>query len=74
MVIAPDGDVEAGTSLDQAKEELLVADVPLGAPGTLYTRTGDWMGVVSLGALAAMLLGSVVLSLRDPRISGGRRG
>lgn len=65
VVIAPDGAVVAGTSLDQAGEELLVADVPLGRPGTIYTATGDWLGVASLGALAAMLLGGAVLGVRD---------
>ena len=73
VVIAPDGRIVAGTSLDRAQEELLVADVGPGRPGTLYTLTGDWMGVVSLGALAAMLLGSAALAVRDRRASGGRR-
>jgi len=74
VVIAPGGEVVAGTSLDQAREELLVADVALGTPETLYTATGDWLGVVSLGALAAMLVGGAVLGVRDRRVSGGRRG
>ncbi len=74
VVIAPDGEVVAGTALDRAREQLLVADVPLSEPGTLYTRTGDWLGVVSLGVLAAMLLGGTVLGVRDRRVSGGRRG
>ena len=74
VVISPNGRVVAGTSLDQEQEELLVADVPLGMPGTLYTATGDWLGVVSLGALAAMLVGGAALSVRDRRVSGGRRG
>lgn len=73
VVIAPGGEIVANTSLGQAREELVVADVPLRTPGTLYTATGDWLGVASLGALAAMLLGGVVLSVRDRRISGGRR-
>jgi len=73
VVIAPGGEVGAGTRLDQAREELLVADVRIGTPGTLYTETGDWLGVASLSALAAMLLGSAVLGVRDWRISGGRR-
>ena len=72
VVIAPSGDVVADTSPDQAKEELLVADVWISRPGTLYTATGDWVGVATLGALAAMLLGGVALSVRDRRISGGR--
>ncbi|MCY3956866.1 MAG: hypothetical protein OXG65_01065 [Chloroflexi bacterium] len=73
VTIAPGGDVVAGTSPDQAREELLVADVPLGEPGTLYSATGDWMGVASLGALAAMLMGGAVLVVRDRWVSGGRR-
>lgn len=73
VVIAPGGDVVAGTSLDEEKEELLVADVPLSRPGTLYTATGDWLGVVSLAAVAAMLVGGAALGVRDRRISGGRR-
>ena len=50
-----------------------MADVRIGTPGTLYTETGDWLGVASLSALAAILLGSAVLGVRDWRISGGRR-
>ncbi|MDE2869590.1 MAG: hypothetical protein OXN91_13210 [Chloroflexota bacterium] len=73
VVIAPSGDVVAGTSLDEEKEELLVADLPLSRPGTLYTSSGDWLGVASLGALAAMLVGSVALGVRDRRINGVQR-
>lgn len=73
VVIGPNGAVVAGTSLDQAGEELLVADVPLSRPGTLYTATGDWLGVASLGALGAMLLGGAVLGVRDRWVSDGRR-
>ncbi|MCY3895436.1 MAG: hypothetical protein OXG17_03085 [Chloroflexi bacterium] len=73
VVIGPDGGVVAGTALEQAQERLLVADVPLGEPGTLYTATGDWLGVVSLAAVAAMLVGGAALGVRDRRISGGRR-
>ncbi|MDE2766546.1 MAG: hypothetical protein OXO54_13220 [Chloroflexota bacterium] len=73
VVIAPSGEVVAATPLDQEKEALLVADVWLSRPGTLYTTTGDWLGVVSLGALGPMLLGGAVLGVRDKRISGGRR-
>ncbi len=73
VVIAPGGEVVAETSLEQARGELLIADVRLGRPGTFYTATGDWLGVVSLGALAAMLLGGAVLGVRDRRVSGVRR-
>lgn len=72
-VVAPGGEIVASTSLDQAREELLVADVPLGRPGTFYTATGDWLGVASLGALGALLSGAAVLGMRDRRISGVRR-
>ncbi|MYD95128.1 MAG: carbon-nitrogen hydrolase family protein, partial [Chloroflexi bacterium] len=73
VVIAPGGEVVASTSLDQAREALLVADVRVRTPGTLYTASGDWLGVASLGSLAAMLLGGVALGVRDRRISGDRR-
>lgn len=72
-VIAPDGKLVAGTSPGQEREELLVADVPLSEPGSIYTRTGDWLGVVSLGALGAMLLWGAALGVRDRWVSGGRR-
>ena len=72
-VIAPGGGVVAATSLDQEREALLVADVTVGPPGTLYTETGDWLGVVALGGLGAMLLGGAALGVRDRWISGGRR-
>ena len=73
VVIGPDGQVVAGTSLDRAEKVLLVADVRLASPGTLYTATGDWLGVASLGALAAMLAGTAVLAVRGRRVSGDRR-
>ena len=73
VVIAPGGEVVAGTSLDQAREALLVAEVPLDTPGTLYTATGDWLGVGSLAALGAMLVGGAVMGVRDRRVSGVRR-
>ena len=73
VVIGPDGQVVAGTSLDRAEEELLVADVRLASPGTFYTSTGDWLGVASLGALAAMLAGAAVLAVRGRRVSGDRQ-
>ena len=73
VVIAPGGEVVAGTSLDRAREELLVADVPHSRPGTLYTATGDWLGLASLGTLGAMLLGSAALGMGDRRVSGDRR-
>ena len=73
VVIGPDGQVVAGTSLDRAEEELLVADVRLASPGTFYTATGDWLGVASLGALAAMLAGAAVLAVRGRRVSGDRQ-
>lgn len=73
VVIAPDGGIVAGTSLDQAREELLIADVSISTPGRLYTETGDWLGVVSLGGLVAMLLGGAVLGVRERGVSGGRQ-
>ena len=73
VVIGPDGQVVAGTSLDRAEKMLLVADVRLASPGTLYTATGDWLGVASLGALAAMLAGTAVLAVRGRRVSGDRQ-
>ena len=73
VVIGPDGQVVAGTSLDRAEKVLLVADVRLASPGTLYTATGDWLGVASLGALAAMLAGTAVLAVRGRRVSGDRQ-
>lgn len=73
VAIAPGGEAVAGTSLDQAREELLMADVRLRTPGTLYTATGDWLGVVCLGAMAAMLSAGAALALRNRRVSGGRR-
>ena len=47
---APDGEAFA-----------LVADVPLGTPGTLYTRLGDWVGWLSLiGFIFFMVLPDVI--------------
>lgn len=73
VVIARDGRIVAGTSLNQAREELLIADMSLSEPGSIYTETGDWLGVVSLAALAAMLFGGAALGVRDRSVSGGRR-
>ena len=74
VVIGPDGQVVAGTALDRAEEALLVANVRLTSPGTFYTATGDWLGVVSLSALAAMLLWSGFLAVGDRRVNAGRLG
>ncbi len=73
VVIAPGGEVVAGSSLDQPREELVVADVPLSTPGALYTETGDWLGVMSLGTLGAMLAGGATLGVRARRLSADRR-
>ena len=72
-VIGPDGRIAAATPPDRAEEALLVANVRLTAPGTFYTATGDWLGAAALGALAALLAGAVLLTVRERGANGGRR-
>jgi apolipoprotein N-acyltransferase len=53
MIVDPAGRVVAAASSFDRPEVLLVADVPLARPGTLYTRAGDWpVALAALGLLA----------------------
>ena len=48
MIVDPYGRIVAQTELPAGVANALVADVPLGAGGTPYTRLSDWMGWVGL--------------------------
>jgi apolipoprotein N-acyltransferase len=49
-----------------------VADVPLGSPGTLYTRLGDWVGWLGLlGYVAFMVLQSMTERQRKNAAQAG---
>ena len=53
---APDGEAFA-----------LVADVPLGSGGTLYTSLGDWMGWLSLAGFVFFMILPEVLKRRQKK-------
>ena len=63
-VVAPDGAVVAATPDDQRRQTTLVATVDVTAPGTPYTASGDWLGVVSLVMAALAAVGAAVTGLR----------
>ncbi len=62
-VVGPDGAIVAATPDDQQRQTTLVADVDLAAPGTPYTASGDWLGVVSLVIAAQTGVGAAVMRL-----------
>ena len=59
-IVAPDGSIVAATPVATPLETMLVADVAVMTPGTPYSASGDWLGVVSLvtavGAVAAAVV------------------
>ena len=63
-VIGPDGSVVAATSENQQLQATLVADVDLTVPGTPYTASGDYLGVVSLAIAVIASTGAAAPCLR----------
>ncbi len=59
-IVAPGGRIVAATLVDVPLEATLVADVEVTTPGTPYSVSGDWLGVVSLGIAGTAVLGTVV--------------
>ena len=59
-IVAPDGSIVAATPVAAPLETMLAADVAVMTPGTPYSFSGDWLGVVSLvtavGAVAAVVV------------------
>lgn len=70
-IISPSGEIvswlrdESGEDL--GVEGVLVADLPLGSPGTLYTRFGDWLplGLGVVWVLTLMACGVAALRPRE---------
>jgi apolipoprotein N-acyltransferase len=62
--IAPDGTIAASTPLWQATS--LVRTVRFRTGTTLYTRTGDWLALASLGASLLVLGMSLIRGRREP--------
>jgi apolipoprotein N-acyltransferase len=59
-MVDPHGRIVADRTTPAGGAQTLVADVPLGSPGTLYTRLGDWVGWLGLlGYVAFMVLQSM---------------
>jgi len=55
-IIDPYGRVLAASPTDRRTRMVLIADVPVpSSSGTLYTRTGDWLGVLCLLGMAAFI-------------------
>jgi apolipoprotein N-acyltransferase len=52
----------------------LVADVPLGTPNAPYTRLGDWVGWLSLGAWITSIVFQSVTARRQKRAEETGRG
>jgi predicted amidohydrolase len=59
-IVSPDGSIVEATPLATQLETMLVADVAVTTPGSPYSVSGDWLGVVSLvvavGAVAAAVV------------------
>jgi apolipoprotein N-acyltransferase len=53
MIVDPYGRIVAHEVVPTGIARALVADVPLGAGNTPYTRLGDWMGWVTLFGMVA---------------------
>lgn len=53
MIIDPYGRIVAHAEVPAGTANALVADIPLGAGGTPYTRLSDWMGWVGLVGMVA---------------------
>jgi apolipoprotein N-acyltransferase len=56
MIVDPYGRIVAQTKLPAGTANVLIADVPLGAHNTPYTRLGDWMGWVTLVGFVAFTM------------------
>ena len=59
-IVAPDGAIVAATPVATQLETMLAADVWVTTPGTPYSVSGDWLGVVSLVVAIAAVAASVV--------------
>ena len=62
VIVDPYGRIVAQAHVPAGKANALVADVPLGAGGTPYTRLSDWMGWVTLVGMVGF---SVVTSRKQ---------
>ncbi len=61
VIIEPSGEILVASSTRERGPDLLVADVHIGSPGTLYTITGDWLGAFALATLLVTTLVSTGL-------------
>lgn len=61
VIIEPSGEILVATPTRERGPDLLVADVHVGSPGTLYTITGDWLGAFALATLLLVTLVSIGL-------------
>ena len=61
VIIEPSGEILVATPTRERGPDLLMADVHVGSPGTLYTITGDWLGAFALATLLLVTLVSIGL-------------
>lgn len=53
-IVSPEGEfIQSGRS-DLNQDQILIDDMPISKPGTLYTKFGDWLGWLSLMLLIVM--------------------
>ncbi len=64
-MVDPYGRIVADQVTPAPGAQMLVADVPVGSPGTLYSRLGDWVGWFCL----LSWIGSMVYQAADERRS-----
>ena len=67
-IVSPEGSIVASTPHASQLEIMLAADVAVTTPGSPYSVSGDWLGVVSL----ALAVGTVTAAVVSGRV--GRRG
>ncbi|MCY4111382.1 MAG: hypothetical protein OXF96_05530, partial [Chloroflexi bacterium] len=65
-IVSPDGRVVAATPLASQLETMLAADVAVTTPGSPYSVSGDWLGVVSL----VVAVGATGASMVTGRVGG----
>ena len=74
VVIEPTGKVLASTSATDKRNDLLITNVRLAEPGSLYTWTGDWAGLGGLLILTGMTSASIASQICSRCLNDDPRG
>jgi apolipoprotein N-acyltransferase len=74
VVIGPTGKILDSTSATEKRKDLLITNVRLAEPGSLYTWTGDWAGLVGLLILTGMTSASITSQIWNRHLNDDRKG